>query len=66
MNEAEVSAILAHELAYIKRQDYLINLFQSVIEIIFFYHPAVWWISSKVRAERENCCDDIAIEVTGN
>lgn len=66
LNEAEVSAILAHELAHIKRQDYLINLFQSVIEIIFFYHPAVWWISSKVRAERENCCDDIAIEVTGN
>ncbi len=62
----QVEAILAHELAHIKRQDYLVNLLQSAIEIIFFYHPAVWWISNQIREERENCCDDIAVAITGD
>jgi len=59
----QLEAILAHELAHVRRYDYLMNLFQTVIETILFYHPAVWWISRKLRAERENCCDDIALEV---
>jgi beta-lactamase regulating signal transducer with metallopeptidase domain len=60
----EVEAILAHELAHIKRYDYLINMLQSIIETILFFHPAVWWISGEIRRERENCCDDLALEIT--
>jgi len=59
--ENQIEAIIAHELAHIKRHDYLVNILQSIIEIIFFFHPAVWYISSLVRNERENCCDDIAL-----
>jgi len=62
----EMECIIAHELAHIKRNDYFINLLQKIIEILFFYHPAVWWISSVIKSERENCCDDIAISVTGD
>jgi GWxTD domain-containing protein len=57
----QVEAILLHELAHIRRADYLVNLAQSAIESLLFYHPAVWWISNVVRAERENCCDDFVI-----
>ncbi len=57
----EVQAILCHELAHIKRCDYLVNLCQSLLEILFFYHPALWWISAQIRAERENCCDDLVV-----
>ncbi len=66
LSQAEVEAILAHELAHIRRHDYLINLVQSMIDVLFFYHPAIWWMSNTVRAERENCCDDLALQVTGN
>ena len=59
----QLEALLAHELAHVLRQDYLINLLQSVVETLLFYHPAVWWISSQVRKERENCCDDLAVNV---
>ena len=62
----EVEAVLAHELAHIYRNDYLLNIIQSIIEIIFYYHPAVWWISANIRTERENCCDDIAVQLCGN
>ncbi|MGB0522449.1 MAG: M56 family metallopeptidase [Flammeovirgaceae bacterium] len=62
----QVEAVLAHELAHIKRNDYLINLIQSVLEVILFYHPATWWISACIREERENACDDIAIQVCGD
>jgi beta-lactamase regulating signal transducer with metallopeptidase domain len=58
--------ILAHELAHIRRHDYLVNLFQTIIETLFFYHPAVWWVSSQVRKERENACDDLAISIGGD
>ncbi len=61
----QVEAIIIHELAHIKRYDFLINLFQTLIETIFFYHPAVWWISSTVKSERENCCDDLTLELCG-
>ena len=62
----QLEAVLAHELAHIKRYDYLINIFQSFVEILFFYHPATWWISGKVRDERENCCDDFAVDICGD
>lgn len=57
----EIEAILLHELAHIRRKDYLVNILQSFAEIIFFFNPAVLWISSLIKEERENCCDDIAI-----
>lgn len=55
-----MEAILAHELAHVRRYDYLVNLFQSIVETIFFYHPAVWFISRRMRTLREHSCDDIA------
>ena len=62
----QVEAILLHELAHIRRRDYLINLLQAVVENLLFYHPAVWWVSGVIRAEREHCCDDLAVAVQGN
>lgn len=62
----QIEAILAHELAHIYRKDYLINIAQSFIEILFFYHPAMWWISNTMREEREHCCDDLALSVCGD
>lgn len=61
LSMAEVEAILCHELAHVKRRDYLVNLLQSFIEIVFFFNPAVLWLSKLIRAERENCCDDLAL-----
>ena len=66
LSQQEVEAVLAHELAHIYRNDYLLNIIQSFIEIIFYYHPAVWWISANIRTERENCCDDIAVKICGS
>lgn len=63
---AHVEAILLHELAHIRRADYLVNICQRIIEGLLFYHPAVWWISHVVRAERENCCDDMVVEKRGD
>lgn len=63
---SEVEAILAHELAHIKRYDYLINIVQTVIESLLFFNPAVWWISQIIRKHREHCCDDIAVKCCGN
>jgi bla regulator protein blaR1 len=62
----QVEAVLAHELAHIKRYDYLVNLLQSLVEVVYFFHPALWWLSVRVREEREHCCDDIAIQVCGD
>ncbi len=62
----QLEAILAHELAHIRRHDYLVNLAQTLIETIFFYHPAVWWLSHQIRNERENCCDDLAVALLGS
>ena len=61
-----IEALLAHELAHIRRHDYLINLLQGVAEALLFYHPSVWWISNEIRAERELCCDDAAVAVCGD
>ena len=66
LSQAQVEAILAHELAHIKRQDFLVNLLQTAVETILFYHPAVWWVSRQIRIEREYCCDDLAVEWTGD
>lgn len=61
-----VEALLIHELAHIRRHDYLVNLLQSIAEALLFYHPAVWWLSKNIRAERELCCDDIAVAASGD
>src|ERR1700722_16091601 len=58
---AQVEAILLHELAHIRRADYLVNLMQTLVEGLLFYHPAAWRISGVIRAERENCCDDLVV-----
>jgi GWxTD domain-containing protein len=62
----QVEAILLHELAHIRRCDYLINLLQTFVEGLLFYHPAVWWISGVIRSERENCCDDLVVATHGD
>ena len=62
----QLEALLAHELAHIRRYDYLVNMLQTVVEILGFYHPAVWWVSHRIRVERENCCDDLAVRVCGD
>jgi uncharacterized protein (TIGR03435 family) len=62
----QVEALLLHELAHIRRHDYLINAIQSIVEALLFYHPAVWWVSGHMRAEREMCCDDAAVAITGD
>ncbi len=66
LSPAQVEAIVAHELAHVRRHDYLVNLAQTVIETLFFYHPAVWWVSRQVRVAREHCCDDLAVTVCGS
>lgn len=66
LSNKETEAVIAHELAHLKRHDYLFNILQSVIEAIFFYHPAVWLISRIIRNEREHSCDDLAVESTGD
>lgn len=66
LSPAQVEAILAHELAHILRKDYLWNIVQNAIETFFFFHPAVWVLSHRVRIERENCCDDIALTYCEN
>lgn len=59
----ELEAVLAHELAHVRRNDYLVNLVQIVVETLMFYHPAVWWVSGRIRREREFCADDLALQV---
>ena len=66
LSAQQVEALLAHELAHIRRHDYLVNLAQVTIETLFFYHPAVWWVSHRIRTEREHCCDDLAVATCGN
>ena len=62
----EVEALLAHELAHVLRRDYLVNVLQNLVEIMYFFHPGVRWISAGVRQERENCCDDFAVALCGD
>jgi TonB family protein len=62
LTPSQLDAILMHELAHVRRHDYLINVIQSVVETVLFYHPAVWWLSRRVRFEREICCDDLVLQ----
>ena len=66
LSPTQVEAILAHELAHVRRHDYLVNLVQTAAETLLFYHPAVWWVSHRLRVEREHCCDDVALSVCGD
>ena len=66
LSAAQVEAILAHELAHVRRHDYIVNLMQTLAETLLFYHPAIWWLSARIRDEREHCCDDVAIAVCGD
>jgi beta-lactamase regulating signal transducer with metallopeptidase domain len=66
MTPEQIEMVLAHELAHIRRHDFFVNLLQAMVETLMFYHPAVWWMSRRVRIERENCCDDLAVAVCGN
>ncbi len=66
LSTQEVEAIMAHELAHIVRKDYLINFIQTLIEGIYYFNPGVWIISTIIRNQREHCCDDIAIAITGS
>ncbi|WP_194777060.1 M56 family metallopeptidase [Pararhodonellum marinum] len=63
LSPSQLEAIIAHELAHVKRNDFLINLIQSLLEVIYFFHPVFWWINKKIREERENSCDDMAIKI---
>lgn len=65
MPPEQIDMVLAHELAHLKRLDHIANLFQVVLETLFFYHPAVHWVSREARNERELCCDALALRVTG-
>lgn len=66
LSPLQLEAILAHELAHIRRGDFLVNLLQSLVEVLLFYHPAVWWLSARIRTEREHCCDDVAADLVGD
>lgn len=61
-----ISALLAHELAHIRRHDYLANILQGIAETVLFYHPGVWWVSGQIRAAREQCCDELAVRAGGD
>jgi len=63
LTPSELEAVLAHELAHVRRHDYLVNLVQTVVETLLFYHPGVWWLSCRIRSEREFCADDLAMSV---
>ncbi len=63
LTPVQLEAIIAHELAHVKRNDYLANLFQSAIEVLFFYHPCYWWMNQTVKELRENAADDVAVKV---
>ncbi|HET7083739.1 MAG TPA: M56 family metallopeptidase [Rhizomicrobium sp.] len=66
LSEDQLRAVIAHELAHIRRLDWVVNLLQTLVEALFFYHPAVWWLGRRIRIERERCCDEIAVSVYGN
>ena len=66
LTEEQIEAVIAHELAHIRRLDCFVNLFQIGVETLLFYHPAVWWVSQRIRIEREHCCDDEAVALCGD
>jgi beta-lactamase regulating signal transducer with metallopeptidase domain len=66
LSEEQLEVVIAHELAHIQRFDPFVNVFQVCVETLLFYHPAVWWLNKRIRAEREHCCDDMAVALCGN
>ncbi|HKG13900.1 MAG TPA: M56 family metallopeptidase [Pyrinomonadaceae bacterium] len=66
LTPAQLEAVIAHELAHVRRYDYLVNLLQTAAETLLFYHPAVWWVSRRARTEREHACDDAAVRCVGD
>jgi len=66
LSEEQLQSVIAHELAHIQRLDPFVNVFQVCVETLLFYHPAVWWLNKRIRAEREHCCDEIAVSLCGN
>jgi beta-lactamase regulating signal transducer with metallopeptidase domain len=66
LSPQQLDSVILHELAHIRRLDAFANLFQILVETLLFYHPAVWWVSHRIRVERENCCDDIAVGIAGD
>jgi bla regulator protein blaR1 len=65
LSPEQLEAVIAHELGHIKRFDVAVNFFQVIAETLFFFHPAVWWLNRRIRADREDCCDDVAIAACG-
>ncbi|HEX4771034.1 MAG TPA: M56 family metallopeptidase [Bryobacteraceae bacterium] len=66
LSAEQLEAVIVHELAHIRRLDCVINLVQIAAETLLFYHPAIWWVNRVIRNERENCCDDVSVEICGN
>ncbi len=62
----QLEAVLAHEMAHLRRYDDYVNIAQAAVETLLFYHPVVWWISNRIRRERELCCDDLAVRTCGD
>ncbi len=65
LSAEQLEAVIAHELGHVKRFDVAVNFLQVVVETLFFFHPAVWWLNKRIRADREDCCDDVAIAACG-
>jgi len=66
LSQEQLQSVIAHELAHIQRFDAFVNVFQVCVETLLFYHPAVWWLNKRIRAEREHCCDETAVALCGN
>jgi protein involved in polysaccharide export with SLBB domain len=65
LTPGQVEALIAHELAHVRRWDAVVNLAQNLVQIVMFYHPAAWYVSRCIREEREHCCDEAAAEACG-
>ena len=65
LSPEQLDAVVAHELGHIKRLDVAVNFVQAIAETLFFFHPAVWWLNKRIRADREDCCDDVAVSMSG-
>jgi beta-lactamase regulating signal transducer with metallopeptidase domain len=66
LTDEQLRMVIAHELAHVRRLDAFVNVFQICAETLLFYHPAVWWLNKRIRAERELCCDEVAVSVCGD
>ena len=66
LDEDQLEMIIIHELAHVRRLDCLINYLQVAVETVLYFNPAVWWVSRQIRTERELCCDDMAVKISGN